>query len=278
MEYSFDIEHAKKYGVEEAVLIKNFCFWVKCNRSNGIHIHDGKTWTYNSVSAFGKIYSFWSNKQIYRILQSLKEKNVLITGNYNTSPYDRTLWYAFADEAAFVPPETSDTIIPNGKMVNTEQKTEDSGMVQPIPDIKPNNKPDDPILPGSTGGECVESNNFKTTPKQDPPTPQLTSNNLTFDKFWAAYPKKVSKGDALKAWGKIKVPVETLDKILTALEWQKKLPAWMKDGGQFIPYPATYLRAMGWEDEVTSVPIVGEIKHSTREDFLRVLGGGKIGE
>lgn len=73
---------------------------------------------------------------------------------------------------------------------------------------------------------------------------------VTFEKFWDAYPKKKSKGAAIKAWQKIKTPVATLEKILVALEKQKKSSDWVKESGQFIPYPASYLNAMGWEDEV----------------------------
>ena len=41
--------------------------------------------------------------------------------------------------------------------------------------------------------------------------------------------------------------------ILTALNWQKKSEQWLKDNGQFIPYPATYLNQRRWEDEPQEV-------------------------
>lgn len=71
-----------------------------------------------------------------------------------------------------------------------------------------------------------------------------------FDAFWALYPKKVSKGAAEKAWGKLRPPVE---QVLSALDWQRSQPNWVKDNGQFIPNPATYLNAKGWEDEPTAL-------------------------
>ena len=82
-------------------------------------------------------------------------------------------------------------------------------------------------------------------------TKALTKNNEGFDKFWKAYPKKMNKADALKAWSKVDVPVET---ILTAVEAQKKTSQWTKDNGQFIPYPATWLRGRRWENEVDEDP------------------------
>ncbi|QDP57721.1 MAG: hypothetical protein Unbinned6486contig1001_36 [Prokaryotic dsDNA virus sp.] len=102
MEYSFNTEHAKKYGVNEAIMIKNFQFWIKKNVANKYSLHDNRTWTYNSTKAFQELFTFWSVGQIKRILKSLVEQNVLMVGNYNKLKYDRTKWYAFVDESLFV--------------------------------------------------------------------------------------------------------------------------------------------------------------------------------
>lgn len=72
---------------------------------------------------------------------------------------------------------------------------------------------------------------------------------LRFEEFWEAYPKKKSKGYARKAWLKINPDDELFKKILEALSRAKRSDDWMKDAGQFIPYPATWLNAEGWEDE-----------------------------
>lgn len=71
-------------------------------------------------------------------------------------------------------------------------------------------------------------------------------NNVDFDLFWEAYPKKLNKADAVKAWKYVKADLQT---ILDALQWQKDLPDWKKESGQFVPYPASYLRGRRWEDE-----------------------------
>lgn len=76
-----------------------------------------------------------------------------------------------------------------------------------------------------------------------------TSLDAMFDEFWTAYPKKVSKAAALKAYRKIK-PSELLQaEILAAVSRAKTSVDWQKDGGQFIPYPASWLNAKRWEDE-----------------------------
>ena len=68
-----------------------------------------------------------------------------------------------------------------------------------------------------------------------------------FEIFWNAYPTKVGKQPAKKAFDKVKVPVETL---VAAIERQKCSSQWSKDGGQYIPNPATWLNQCRWEDEL----------------------------
>jgi hypothetical protein len=69
----------------------------------------------------------------------------------------------------------------------------------------------------------------------------------SFQQFWDAYPRKVSKADAEKAFNMVirKLDIQTL---LTAIEIQKKSKEWTKEQGMFIPYPASWLRSMGWEN------------------------------
>ena len=61
--------------------------------------------------------------------------------------------------------------------------------------------------------------------------------------------KKTSKENAIKAWNKLNPDNDLLTKIITAIETQKESKEWKKDGGQFIPYPATWLNQRRWEDE-----------------------------
>lgn len=71
-----------------------------------------------------------------------------------------------------------------------------------------------------------------------------------FAAFWAAYPKKAGKADALKAWNKLKPDIVLQAKMGEALTAQKKSPQWTKNNGQYIPMPSTWLNGKRWEDEV----------------------------
>lgn len=87
-----------------------------------------------------------------------------------------------------------------------------------------------------------------------------------FGEFWAAYPKKRSKGDAEKAWAKIRPDKALLSKILLAVEAAKAGGDWQKDDGRFIPYPSSWLNAKGWEDDIP-----GQAMTETESLFARAL-------
>lgn len=70
-----------------------------------------------------------------------------------------------------------------------------------------------------------------------------------FADFWSAYPKKVGKGAAEKAWSKIKPDKPTFDAIMQAVEAQKHSDQWHRNNGQYIPNPTTWLNQRRWEDE-----------------------------
>jgi len=71
-----------------------------------------------------------------------------------------------------------------------------------------------------------------------------------FPDFWKIYPRKTAKGDAERAWLKLKPSEELQRTILAVVEKAKKSEQWQREGGRFIPYPATYLNGKRWEDEV----------------------------
>lgn len=95
--HQFNVEHARLYGLREAILISNLHFWVAHNYANGTHEHDGRTWTYNTVHAFEDLFPYLTYKQIRTSLETLVLREVLVRGNYNKKPSDRTSWFAFTD-------------------------------------------------------------------------------------------------------------------------------------------------------------------------------------
>ena len=152
---------------------------------------------------------------------------------------------------------------------------------QRIRDVKPKYpgpEDADDILPqpaADCGGLPPKSN-----PIQSESESISESKDSDFDAFWAAYPRKVGKADARKAFKKAKAPLDTL---LAAIDRQKQSDQWQKSGGQYIPNPSTWLNQGRWEDEL---PTAGYQKIPTgsaglaplgaleREALARIMGGG----
>ena len=103
-------------------------------------------------------------------------------------------------------------------------------------------------LPHSKNGYDKDKEEDKEEDKDKNIPPKSPQGDL-FERFWAAYPKKKSKGQARRAWDKLKPGSTMVDQMLLAIERAKQSEDWQKDGGQYIPYPATWLNAEGWEDE-----------------------------
>jgi len=139
MEYSFDIDIAKQYGINEAIMIKNFQYWINKNKSNNTNNHDGRTWTYNSVEAYTQLFPFWNYNQIKRILKSLINQGVLLTGNYNKAKYDRTKWYAFVEEQTFVNIEQSISKKEQMQITKVTNAKDKNNLT--IPNVNSNTKP-----------------------------------------------------------------------------------------------------------------------------------------
>lgn len=100
----------------------------------------------------------------------------------------------------------------------------------------------------------IQSTNKQNTKKINTPynPPKGGGEDLEekFKKFWEEYPKKVSKGNAEKWFKKHKPTNELVDLMIEKIKQLKETEQWKKDKGQFIPYPATWLNAKGWEDEI----------------------------
>lgn len=69
-----------------------------------------------------------------------------------------------------------------------------------------------------------------------------------FETFWAAYPRRVGKGAAFAAWRQLRPGAETQQRILGALAAQRECVQWQREGGRYVPHPATWLRQRRWED------------------------------
>lgn len=70
---------------------------------------------------------------------------------------------------------------------------------------------------------------------------------MTFDDWYKLYPKKKNRLDAIKAWKQMTAQGFKAEEIIAGLE--RNLPEIKATPRQFIPYPASWLRAGAWMNE-----------------------------
>jgi hypothetical protein len=210
MNYQFNIELATMYGVDEAIMLHNIIFWLRKNKSNNTNFNDGRTWTYNSAASFEELFPFWNHRKIARILKSLEDNNVLVSGNYNKLKYDRTKWYALIDETLLE--------LPFDKSANGATSS-----VQPIPDSKPD---------GKQHISMEREKIFLVKAKSSAEKPGASEQ---FVRCWTLYGKKGNKPTSLRYWAKLKqkdrdaiearIPAYTHDRI--ELKYRMDFQGWI---------------------------------------------------
>lgn len=118
---------------------------------------------------------------------------------------------------------------------------------------------DEPVAPPQFYNPRLENPSVDNPSLENPPQSN-TKESITkesknkesingFDKFWSLYPKKKAKEAARKAWVKLKLTPALETMILADVAAKKQSQDWTKNGGQYIPHPATYLNGKRWEDE-----------------------------
>lgn len=145
MKHVFDIDIARQYGVNAAILLENIGYWIKRNEANRINFYDGNYWTFNSRRAYGEMFPYMSERQIETAFRKLIDAGVVITGRYNELAYDRTLWYALTEKGK--------SILHFDGMEASKMSDGNQRYVSPIPDInsdiKPDIKPDKEYTPSA---------------------------------------------------------------------------------------------------------------------------------
>lgn len=236
MEHSFDIEIATNFGLIEAILLNNIWWWVEKNKANGNNYYDGNYWTYNSTKAFAELFPYVSQKQIQNALKNLINEGILITGNYNKSVYDRTLWYAFTEKGK--------CIMQKREMEDEEKANGICEIVKPIPNIN--------------------TDNINTNNKQNnrPSKQQLEEE---FEQLWAMYPKKQGKKKALEYYisartGKDPVTFEIVKQGISNYIFN------IKETGidpKYIKHGSTWFNQQCWKDDYT---VYKKEEEKTREE------------
>lgn len=220
---------AAKIGLHEAIILQQIHFWLNPKHKSG-KIVDGTRWIFNSYAQWHDQFPFFTEKVIGNAIRSLEKQGYILSRqDLNSTRSDRRKWYtvnysAFGDDHSPCrdvggPSRDVGSLSRDVVNRNTENTSENT-----------------------TDTYSSDDENDTTDGAKTPTVEEM------FDTFWSAYPRKVAKGAARKAFNKV-IKTVPLDVLVDAVLKQKKSEQW-KDP-KFIPHPATWLNGERWEDEET---------------------------
>lgn len=224
--HNFNITLAKRYGIEEAILIEHIYWWIHKNECEEVEdmVHDGAVWCRSTARGFAKYIPYMKPDKIWRILKKL-EGRVLRVGNYNRQALNQTLWYTFTDDFVkeLIGLDYDFEKIKNAILKN--EKSNNSIINNPIKE--------DNIIEDKENK--LSNDNSKSAYSDD------------FLKFWEAYGLCRDKGTTYKRWKNL----SKKDKEAAL----KALPDYFSDCKRCDRkkrYPAVYLSKRTWEDDFSN--------------------------
>lgn len=158
MEHALNVNVAIQFDTDTALFLQNIKHWTLKNLANKNNIHDGLCWSYDTLEAMADIFPYWSKKQLERVINNCVKFGLIVKGNYNKTPYDRTCWYAMTPKAYWFFPELCaekylellfSAISPNGEIKYSDWRNQFPIIATPIPYTKPDTDPDTKNKPKS---------------------------------------------------------------------------------------------------------------------------------
>ena len=246
-------------GLVEGTLLGQIMYWFSPDKNGTIRAQikkDGEYWIAKKRSDWWDEIRI-TDRQYDRAIKSLLDKNIIVIAKYKfcglPTPHIRPNYEKIG--------ELLDEYLCN---INSKIDTKKSAQIsaQNTTDVKTG-------ITQSVKRELHKTQNGNYTKRNSHITEHTTentteNNNLCatetcaqepqtiderFDKFWKAYPKRRDKKRAYKAFMKIKPDDKLLEKMLDCIEREKKSLDWLKDNGQYIPYPSSWLNGERWNDE-----------------------------
>lgn len=213
---------AKLIGLNEAIILQQIHYWIDNKGCKGVH-SKGRKWIYNTVSQWQEQFPFLSPSTIKRTMLELRNLDLIFVEQLSENGRDTTNYYS-------VNYEKLDSL----EMGQSEQPRE----------VNLNS------LGGSNWSPPNRTETTTETTGKKPRASLADDGGEHFKTFWSAYPKKAGKDAAKKAFVKRKFDEQAFEKVMAALNEQKASEQWVKDAGQFIPHPATWLNQGRFDDEL----------------------------
>lgn len=247
--HSFNVNVAKKVGVNKAILLQYIEFWVDKNKANKVLIYEGKAWVYHTASGFEEIFSYMKANTIAKYLVELEKEGYLHSSQNiekGKNRNNRVKYYTLGDAYFSI----------------TEKEAQNQNEC-----AKNQNEP------AQNQNECaknqnvyndisLENNNIsKSEVTKELDKQELDKQTLYrypdkiddfFAKIWEIYPRKVGKKEAKEKFKRKITAHDIFKQLLNSIRWHKE-NVWVKNIAQgkleFIPHLATFINKERYLDE-----------------------------
>lgn len=146
--HSFDTGIAFELGLHSAIIFNHIVYWLRQNASKkDAEAIEGKFWMYETQKEMSEFLGYMTLDEVKKAIVKLLDHGLLIKGNFNKNPFDRTNWYTVYDQG----------LITNYKIKKTLTK-EPCGTIH----SSPGHDPKRPMAP-SYYKETQENTYTKTT-------------------------------------------------------------------------------------------------------------------
>lgn len=273
MEHYFNVKLATKYGIEKAIILHTFYYWIKKNALSNKAIEDGKVWTFSSVKVLTSWFPYMNDAKLYRVISFLVKDGLLEKGNYNRNQFDRTAWYTFT-EKGYSELASCDYDISFLQSITMDLQTQQNPFNENVKCINKDSKKDIEENSEKDIYNITETENFRDGKNPSRETEMyvmkineqgvktFTTEDL-FNQWWNVYDKKVGKDACIKAWARMS-QIEKEKCIMATPAYVQATPdkAFRKD-------PLTYLHRRGWKDEIIIKPMFNQPTKAERQDYER---------
>lgn len=213
---------------------------------------------------------------IYRCLKSLENRESIVTKTHNKYTIITVVnWDIYQGQKHCGEQQV------NSRRTTNEQETDGKRTALIIKtreeEGKKGRKKEKDVYPSSGGTDPKHSgtephlvNSGELTDTHKPSQNKKSKNRYPegFLKFWVAYPRKVGKEAAFKAYRNIEEPRPSMGVILKSISDHMSTRQWVDKS--FIPNPSTYLNQRRWEDEFSDDDFQKPQKGGLQSDFSNV--------
>lgn len=101
--HTFDTGIAETLGLHAAIVFNHIVYWLKINcRKENANFYEGKYWMYETQKQMADFFGYLKEDDVWKAIKKLLDAGLLIKGNFNKSPFDKTGWYTTTDQEIFL--------------------------------------------------------------------------------------------------------------------------------------------------------------------------------